>query len=153
MTDIVDKATRSRMMSGIRGKDTKPEMIVRSALHARGFRFRLHYKGLPGKPDLVFPKHQAVIFINGCFWHGHTCHLVKSPTTNPTFWEHKISDNKVRDERSMKGLLEAGWRVLIIWECALKGAAQRERLPAITDQIGLWIKGEDMAPFKEISGI
>lgn len=127
-------------------------MIVRSALHARGFRFRLHYKGLPGKPDLVFPKYKAVIFINGCFWHGHTCHLVKAPTTNPTFWEHKISDNKARDERSMKGLLEAGWRVLIIWECALKGAAQREQLPAITDQVEKWIKGADMAPFKEISG-
>lgn len=121
MTDIVDKETRSRMMSGITGKNTGPERVVRRALHARGLRYRLHSKDLPGRPDIVLPKYRAVIFVHGCFWHGHHCHLFKIPATRPEFWSGKIDGNVQRDKRNTKLLLESGWRVLCIWECAIKG--------------------------------
>lgn len=125
MADVVDPATRSRMMSGIRGKNTKPELLIRKALHARGFRYRLHC-GLPGKPDICLPKHRAVIFVHGCFWHGHGCHLFKWPSTRPEFWRAKIGRNREVDRVAEERLSEAGWRVAVVWECALKG---RERLP------------------------
>jgi len=121
MVDVVDKPTRSRMMSGIQGKNTRPELLVRQALHAQGFRYRLHYKGLPGKPDLVFPKHHAIILVNGCFWHGHGCHIFKWPQTRKEFWKTKITANKARDARNLAKYREMGWRALVIWECALKG--------------------------------
>lgn len=124
MIDIVSKKTRSRMMSGIRGKNTKPELLIRSGLHKSGFRFRLHYGQLPGKPDLAFPKYRATILINGCFWHGHDCHLFKWPSTRTEFWQDKITSNQVRDERNMAASGEQGWRTLVIWECALKGATR-----------------------------
>lgn len=120
MTDIVDKATRSRMMSGIRGKDTKPEVLIRKALHAQGFRYRLHDKSLPGKPDLAFPKYKAVVFIHGCFWHGHDCRYFKVPQTRTAFWLDKINANRQRDVRQLAQLKQAGWRVLVIWECATR---------------------------------
>ncbi len=125
MPDVVDKATRSRMMSGIKGTNTKPEMIIRSGLHKRGFRFRLHDKKLPGKPDLVLPKYSAVIFVNGCFWHKHNCHLFKWPKTRQEFWREKIEGNAARDERNVQALLDGGWRVMTVWECALKGKTRR----------------------------
>lgn len=125
MADVVDPATRSRMMSGIRGKNTKPELLIRKALHARGFRYRLHCD-LPGKPDICLPKHRAVIFVHGCFWHGHGCHLFKWPSTRPEFWRAKIGRNREVDGASEGCLLDDGWRVAVIWECALKG---RGRLP------------------------
>lgn len=125
MADVVDPATRSRMMSGIRGKNTKPELLIRKALHARGFRYRLHCD-LPGKPDICLPKHRAVIFVHGCFWHGHECHLFKWPSTRPEFWRAKIGRNREVDGTVENRLAEDGWRVAVIWECALKG---RERLP------------------------
>lgn len=113
------------MMSGIRGRNTKPEMLIRSALHGRGFRFRLPPRKkknqLPGNPDIRLPKHNAVIFINGCFWHGHDCHLFKWPSTREDFWREKIEGNIVRDRRAIQTLSEQGWRVLIIWECSLRG--------------------------------
>ncbi|MBI3440884.1 MAG: DNA mismatch endonuclease Vsr [Proteobacteria bacterium] len=121
MTDIVDRKTRSRMMSGIKGKDTKPELIIRGALFARGFRYRLHDKRLPGKPDIVLPKYHAVIFVHGCFWHGHGCHLFKWPGTRGEFWRKKVTDNRSRDSRVIRQLLGNGWRVLTVWECSLKG--------------------------------
>ncbi len=121
MTDIVDPATRSRMMSGIRGKDTRPEMLVRKALHARGFRFRLHVKDLPGKPDIVLPKFRAVIFVHGCFWHGHDCRYFKVPQTRTGFWLDKIGQNQERDRRQVEKLVQQGWRVLVVWECATRG--------------------------------
>jgi DNA mismatch endonuclease (patch repair protein) len=121
MVDIVDKKTRSRMMSGIRGRNTLPEMLIRRALHARGFRYRLHDKTLPGKPDLVFPRYRAVIEIRGCFWHRHDCHLFRWPATRKEFWRKKINGNAQRDKKNLLLLNEAGWRVLVIWECALKG--------------------------------
>ena len=125
MTDVVDSATRSRMMSGIRGKNTRPEIAVRKALHRAGLRFRLHRKDLPGKPDIVLPRYRAVIFVHGCFWHGHDCHLVKMPQTRPEFWRKKIKDNIRRDLRNSQLLVGSGWRVLRIWECALKGSARK----------------------------
>lgn len=125
-------------MAGIRGKDTRPEMILRRGLHARGFRFRLHDRRLPGTPDLVFPGRRAVIFVHGCFWHGHGCHLFRLPTTRQDFWRMKIEGNVARDEVTENALVADGWRVLTIWECALKG---RERLPVETvlDRAATWL--------------
>lgn len=108
-------------MAGIRGKDTRPEMILRRGLHARGFRFRLHDRRLPGSPDLVFPGRRAVIFVHGCFWHGHGCHLFRLPATRQEFWRAKIEGNAARDALAEGALAADGWRVLSIWECALKG--------------------------------
>lgn len=121
MTDVVDVATRSRMMSCIRNADTAPEKHIRSLLHQAGFRFSLHRKDLPGKPDIVLPKYGAVIFVHGCFWHRHRCELFKWPKSNQDFWQKKINGNAIRDEGNVAALTEKGWRVLTIWECALKG--------------------------------
>lgn len=120
LPDVVDAATRSRMMAGIRGKDTKPEMIVRRALHARGFRYRLHNRKLPGSPDLCFPKYRAVIFVHGCFWHGHGCRLFVWPKTRQAFWREKIEGNMARDQRAKRRLTKDGWRAITVWECQLR---------------------------------
>lgn len=122
--DVVNAATRSRMMSGIRGKDTKPELVVRRGLHALGFRYRLHDRRLPGKPDMVLPRWRAAIQINGCFWHGHDCGLFRWPGTRQEFWRSKIGRNVERDREVEAALDRAGWRVLTVWECALKGPAR-----------------------------
>ena len=137
--DIVDRETRSRMMSGIRGKDTRPEKIIRSGLHARGLRYRLHDKTLPGRPDLVFPKYGAVIFVHGCFWHGHDCHLFKWPQSNLQKWLEKIEANRRRDGEVIDRLLDDGIRVLVIWECALKGKTRLEPT-ALISQAEDWLK-------------
>lgn len=126
MADVHSKATRSKNMAAVSGKNTKPELLIRKALHRLGFRYRLHDKKLPGKPDLVLPKYRAVIFVNGCFWHQHDCHLFKWPSTRKEFWRTKIEGNKARDIEAVKQLSSMGWRVLTIWECALKG---KSRLP------------------------
>ena len=126
-------------MSGIRGKDTIPELLIRKALFAKGFRYRLHDRRLPGKPDLVFPKYDAVIFIHGCFWHGHDCHLFKWPSTRPEFWKNKINRNREVDERNYKKIKEDGWRILTIWECAIKGKT-RLSLEKIVDASEKWLK-------------
>ena len=123
MVDVVDKATRSRMMSGIRGKDTRPEMIVRRALHKAGYRYRLHDKKLPGKPDIVLPKYKTVIFVHGCFWHGHNCKYFKWPRTRPEFWREKISGNVERDRKAFAKLEKLGWRVVVIWECETRNSS------------------------------
>src|SRR5690348_8362966 len=116
MIDVVDRATRSRMMSGIRGRDTKPELIVRSYLHRAGLRFRLH-ANLPGKPDLVFPKYRTVVFVHGCFWHRHAdCRYATVPATNRVFWRKKFSANVRRDEKVTEALQGLGWRVIVAWE-------------------------------------
>jgi DNA mismatch endonuclease (patch repair protein) len=114
------------MMAGIGPTNTKPEMLIRRGLHALGYRYRLHLKDLPGKPDLVFRGRRAVIFVHGCFWHGHDCTLFRWPSTRDAFWRSKIAGNIARDQRTAAQLLDQGWRVLDVWECALKG---RERLP------------------------
>lgn len=121
MTDVHSPAIRSKNMAAIKGKDTKPEMKIRKMLHAAGFRYRLHVKDLPGKPDLVLPKYKAVIFVHGCFWHMHNCDQFKLPKSNQEFWINKFSLNKKNDELHQTALISAGWRVGTIWECALKG--------------------------------
>lgn len=108
-------------MAAIKGGDTKPELLIRRRLHALGFRYRLHDSRLPGKPDLVFPRFYAVLFINGCFWHGHDCYLHKLPATRTEFWKEKFERNRQRDDTVRKMLQEKGWRILTIWECALRG--------------------------------
>lgn len=149
--DVVDKVTRSRMMSGIKGKDTKPELLVRKALHARGLRYRLHDDALAGKPDLVFPKYHAVVFIHGCYWHGHDCHLFRLPAANTEFWSTKIAGNRRRDEENARLLTVGGWRVLTVWECALRGKAQVDDFPSVIDDICRWLVTSD-APSLEIRG-
>lgn len=119
--DVADAATRSRMMAGIRGKDTKPELVIRRGLHARGFRYRLHDRQLPGRPDIVLPRWRAVIFANGCFWHGHDCALFHWPATRPDFWREKITRNRERDAAAMERLEQQHQRVLTVWECSIKG--------------------------------
>lgn len=117
MVDVVDAATRSRMMSGIRGKNTKPEIHVRSLLHREGLRFRLH-SSLPGKPDLVFPKYGAVVFVHGCFWHRHAgCRYATTPSSNVEFWQAKFDANVARDKRVNRQLRKDGWRVFVVWAC------------------------------------
>lgn len=130
------------MMSGIRGKDTAPEMLIRRGIHASGFRFRLHDKKLAGKPDIVLPKYKAVINVQGCFWHGHDCHLFRWPSTRVEFWRNKISSNVERDRKSLLALRSAGWRVLTVWECALKG---REKLQTdyVISTIADWLTAGD----------
>ncbi len=122
MTDVHDKKTRSYNMSKIRSKNTKPEMIVRKYLHAQGFRFRLHRKDLPGKPDIVLPKYKTVIFVHGCFWHHHkNCRYAYIPKTRRDWWKTKFETNKFKDKESLQLLTESGWRIIMIWECDLKG--------------------------------
>jgi len=147
MADIVDARTRSRMMRGIRGKNTRPELAIRRALHARGFRFRLHDRKLPGAPDLVFPKFRAVLFVHGCFWHGHGCHMFRWPATRAEFWRAKISHNQEVDARAVAALDAGGWRVAEVWECALRGR-QRQSIDDVAASLAHWLAGD--APRLEI---
>lgn len=152
MADVVTPEVRSRMMSGIRGKDTKPEMLLRRSLHALGLRYRLHVADLPGKPDLVFPRFKAIVFVNGCFWHRHAgCRYATTPATRREFWESKFAANVSRDEANRNRLLDSGWRVLVIWECALKGSSTHE----VADASAQFIRGDGSdfheLPVKEVS--
>lgn len=149
MADIVTPEVRSRMMSGIRGKNTRPELALRRGLHALGFRFRLHDRMLPGRPDMVFPRWRAVLFAHGCFWHGHDCHLFRLPSTRPEFWREKIAGNRIRDAQADKALAAAGWREGIVWECAMKG---RTALPAgdVLAACATWLRSD--VPSLEIRG-
>jgi len=139
MPDIVTPENRSRMMAGIKAKNTKPEMQIRSMLHRMGFRYRLHVSTLPGKPDIVFGTMHATIFVNGCFWHGHDCPMFKLPTTNTDFWTEKILANKKRDLKHISDLNYLGWRVLTIWECALRGK-QKNPPDLIANEIAEWLR-------------
>lgn len=141
LPDIVSPEQRSRMMSGIRGKDTKPEMMLRRGLHALGFRFRLHDRKLPGTPDLVFPKYHAVILAHGCFWHGHDCHLFRLPGSRTEFWRTKIERNRAVDARTQLALRDAGWRVGTVWECAMRGKG-RLSMEEILDACASWLKSD-----------
>jgi DNA mismatch endonuclease (patch repair protein) len=138
MADVVAPTTRSRMMAGIRAKNTAPELMIRRGLHNRGFRYRLHAPKLPGKPDLVFPRHRAVIFIHGCFWHAHECCLFKWPTTRVEFWKEKLMRNRESDHRNCDRLLANGWRVLTVWECSLKGPG-RISPETLLDKVVEWL--------------
>ena len=137
MADVVSKEKRSQMMSGIRGKDTGIEMCVRRLLHRAGYRYRLHAKDLPGRPDIVLPKHKAAIQVNGCFWHRHGCQLFKLPSTNTQFWQQKLDKNQARDVRARAALENAGWRVLTVWECAIRLARDSES--SVGDLIFNWV--------------
>ena len=141
MADIVDAATRSRMMSGIRSRNTKPEKLVRSFLHRHGFRFRLHVRELPGKPDIVLPRYRAVIFVHGCFWHGHNCPIFRMPKTREEFWSRKIARNQANDFRASGGLLLTGWRVGTVWECALR-QAEKDTETLLHPLLG-WLRGKE----------
>ena len=139
MTDIVDKATRSRIMAAIGSRDTLPELVLRRALHARGLRFRLHDPRLPGTPDIVFRRFRAVCLVHGCFWHRHSgCPYANSPATRAEFWQKKFDSNVERDRRNQRNLLDAGWRVAIVWECALRKDALRTAL-----YVDGWLRGSD----------
>ncbi|MFD1153439.1 very short patch repair endonuclease [Undibacterium aquatile] len=150
MADVHSKAARSKNMRAIKAKNTQPELLIRQALYARGFRYRLHDKGLPGTPDIVLKKYKALIFINGCFWHGHRCHLSKIPQTRTAFWLAKISDNIARDQRHQTQLLASEWRYAVIWECALKGKT-RLRADYLIDCVEDWIINSNSKSL-EISG-
>lgn len=129
MTDVVSQAVRSRMMSSIRGRNTRPEMAVRRYLHRCGFRYRLHDQSLPGTPDLVFPRHQTVIFVHGCFWHRHAgCRLSATPASNAEFWRQKLSANAERDQKNLQKLVRDGWQVIVIWECGIRLLGKGENL-------------------------
>jgi DNA mismatch endonuclease (patch repair protein) len=126
MTDHLTQQERSRNMSRVKGRDTKPELLVRSIVHRLGYRFRLHGKKLPGRPDVVLARHRKVIFVHGCFWHGHTgCRRAARPSSNREFWDKKIEGNIARDAANIRALRQAGWKALVIWQCAMK---DRERL-------------------------
>lgn len=120
MTDAPPTRARQRNMSAIKAQDTKPETAVRSALHAAGFRYRLHGRNLPGRPDLVFPKHLTVVFVHGCFWHRHDCPYFRWPATRAGFWQEKLTRNAERDREVSAELLDKGWRVVTVWECSLR---------------------------------
>lgn len=138
MPDIVDIATRSRMMAGIRAKNTKPELLVRRGLHAMGFRYKLHEKGLPGRPDLVLPKHRVVIFVHGCFWHRHECGSFRWPQSRRNFWRTKLDGNADRDIRHLKALAALGWRCAVVWECQLKPQSLSDIIAGLSD----WIRNQ-----------
>ena len=140
MTDTVDQKTRSRIMSAVKGKDTQFEMAIRKGLFAKGFRYRLHVKSLPGKPDIVLPRYKAVVLVSGCFWHGHHCCLSALPVTHREFWETKIRTNRANDNKVRRLLRTGGWRVLTIWQCAVKGPG-RFPIGEVLDQAEDWIVG------------
>ncbi|WP_046899416.1 very short patch repair endonuclease [Gluconobacter oxydans] len=147
MVDRLTPAQRRLNMSLIRAKDTRPEMTVRALLHREGFRYRLHRRDLPGRPDIVLPRYGAAIFVHGCFWHGHDCSLFRMPATRAEFWSAKIDANRRRDTAAVVRLSETGWRSLLVWECALRG---RRRLPQdiLRDRIASFITGD--TPFAMI---
>ena len=137
MADKLNTQQRHHCMSRIRGKDTKPELLVRLGLHARGFRFRLQDRNLPGRPDIVLPKYGVAIMVNGCFWHGHKgCRYATKPKSNAEFWETKIARNKHRDEVTAAHLEALGWTVIIVWECELRGKETAEaRIQTLAEEI------------------
>ena len=138
-SDVHSAEVRSRNMAAIKARDTKPELILRSALHSSGLRYRLHVRKLPGTPDLVLRKHGAVIFVHGCFFHGHQCPAFKWPKNNAVFWRGKIQGNRKRDRTATAELLNKEWRVLTVWECALCGPGRRE-LPAVVQSVRRWLQ-------------
>lgn len=134
--DIYSKNKRSNIMSRISGNNTKPEILVRKYLFSHGFRYRKNKKELPGKPDIVLSKYHVIIFINGCFWHGHTCRAGRLPETNHAFWENKIHKNILRDKKNIQELETRGWKVIVIWECELKNTIlQNNRLTLLISEI------------------
>lgn len=138
MVDVLTPEQRRLNMSRIKATNTKPELFVRKALHALGYRFRLHRCDLPGCPDIVLPKYRVVIFVHGCFWHGHECPMFKLPTTRAAFWQKKIDQNQRRDKRVQAELIRSHWRVLTVWECALRGP-RRQSPETVMNRIARWL--------------
>ena len=132
-TDVLTPEQRRLVMSRIRGKDTKPELLMRRGLHGRGLRYRLHRADMPGKPDMVFPKYRTVIFVHGCFWHGHGCSIFRWPKTRAAFWKTKINRNMDRDRAALAALRADRWRALVVWECALRGRHRRPISDVLSD--------------------
>lgn len=141
MVDVHTQETRSRNMAAIKGANTKPELIIRKGLHAHGFRFRLHAKKLPGRPDIVLRRFNAVIFVNGCFWHGHNCPVFRWPKTRESFWRDKIGATVERDRNAVEKLQDDGWRIATVWECALKDKG-RLHLPGVIDSLAIWLSSD-----------
>lgn len=144
MADVVDKDTRSRMMANINSRNTKPELYIRRKLHGDGYRFRINQKKIKGTPDIVLKKYSALIFINGCFWHGHDCRYFRLPETRREFWTKKIEGNRIRDSKNADVLLKDGWRICIVWECATRSKKKDDYVT----QIENWIKSKEN--YKEI---
>lgn len=147
---LMTSPKRSRMMAAVRSTNTKPELMIRRALHAKGFRFRLHVKDLAGRPDIVLPKYRAAIFINGCFWHGHDCGRTRLPSSNREYWRAKIEGNMRRDAEALTRLAIAGWRTLTVWECAITGKKAFET-NKIADMIAEWLVSYDCST--DIAGL
>lgn len=152
MVDVLTSEQRRLNMSHIRGRDTKPEMLIRHGLYARGLRYRLHDRNLPGCPDLVFPRHQTVVFIHGCFWHMHNCKLFSAPKTRQDFWKKKLNENIFRDQKAIAALQSMDWHVLVIWECSLRGP-ERLDYKTVIDLVEYYItKGKKEPGTIEITG-
>jgi DNA mismatch endonuclease (patch repair protein) len=145
MIDVVDKSTRSRMMAGIKGKNTKPEITLRHGLHRLGFRYRLHASGLPGRPDIVLPRHRAAIQVQGCFWHRHeNCSFATMPASNTAFWNTKFGETIERDQRNHDALRKLDWRVAVVWECSIRKHGGEN----IAREIAAWLSSQ--RSFQEI---
>jgi len=144
VTDVHDPATRSRNMAAVRARDTKPELMIRKALHAAGLRYRLNVRDLPGKPDIVLPRYRAVVFVHGCFWHRHECDLFRWPESRTEFWREKLDANAARDLKAADALEEAEWRQAVVWECALKGRKKHDFQDTMQRLIA-WIRSDEQA--------
>lgn len=147
--DTVDRQTRSKIMASVGQKDTGAELLLRRAVHKLGLRYKLHDRSLPGSPDLVFPRFHAVVFVHGCYWHSHGCYKSTVPKSSRVFWTEKFTANSERDERNIRLLMQRGWRVMIVWECALLG---KTALPPheVIEEVRVWLHGTDSR--KQISG-
>ena len=150
MADVVTKHKRSEMMSNIRSSNTRPEVLIRKALFARGYRYRKNVKTLPGKPDIYLPKYKAVIQVHGCFWHRHNCHLFKLPSTRTDFWIKKFAVNKANDQKAKLASISLGLRQLIVWECAIKGKQKRD-IDELINELEDWLTNQTCRD-KEIAG-
>ena len=148
--DKITKEKRSWNMSQVHSKDTKPEQGIRSALHKIGFRFRKNDSRLPGKPDIVLPHYRTVIFVNGCFWHGHkNCRLFRLPKTNVEFWKNKIERNIARDKKVISAYLDNCYRVAVVWECSITGKQKEQKLSKVTEEISLWLEEDLTENYRE----
>lgn len=147
--DTVDSQTRSKIMGRVGQKNTGAEMLLRRALHRKGLRYRLHDRSLPGSPDIVFPRFNSVLFVHGCYWHSHGCYRSTIPKSSREFWTNKFETNRIRDERSQKLLVSEGWRVLTVWECALRGKLSSP-VEDVADAVRDWLESE--VPMGEIDG-
>ena len=150
MTDRHSPSARSKNMAAVKGKNTSPELKIRKLLHSYGYRFTLNNKHLPGNPDIVMKKHNTVVFIHGCFWHLHNCYKSTLPKTNSSFWKQKLEANKLRDQENIEKLEALGWRIVVIWECALKGKLKVSD-DEVINRVSAWLKTSK--PLLDIAGV